>query len=357
VLVVDTRGITRGVAPLLLGYQAFDPEVRIAGVILNRVGGARHGGKLRDAVEHYTDLAVLGAVQNDSALEITERHLGLVPSNEASEAEAQIRRLAAAAEAQVDLDAVVSLARGAPALPAPGPAPPPVPSGDRVRIGVARDAAFGFYYADDLQALERAGAELVTFDALREPHLPEVDGLFLGGGFPETHARALAANASLRREIRERLAGGMPAYAECGGLMYLSREIRWGDGAHPMVGFIPGDTVMHARPRGRGYVQLRETSAHPWPSGGSPGAGEVTPAHEFHYSSLENLSEDLTYAYEVARGAGIDGRHDGLVLGNLLAGYAHLRGHGGNPWTGRFVDFVRRARAPGARAATATLQR
>jgi len=336
VLVIDARGMTRGIAPLILGYQAFDRNVRIAGVVLNQLGGARHEAKLRAVIERYTDVPVLGAVQRDEAMAIPERHLGLVPSNEAGGARARVSAIAARIAAQVDLERVLAVARSAPPL-APGTARRYPPAGAPVRIGIARDAAFGFYYPGDLEALRAAGAELVEFDALHAAHLPKVDGLFIGGGFPETHLDELAANAGLRRELREAIGGGMPAYAECGGLMYLARGIEWRGRRAEMAGVIPADIVMHERPVGRGYVHLRETGRAPWP--GRPTA--PIHAHEFHYSSVENLAPGVGFAYDVERGYGIDGRHDGIVYKNLLASFAHLRDVEGNPWVRRFVDFVR----------------
>jgi len=211
------------------------------------------------------------------------------------------------------------------------------------RIGIARDAAFGFYYPGDLEALQRAGAELVPIDSLADARLPEVDGLFIGGGFPETHAERLSANVSLRTDILTALENGMPAYAECAGLMYLSRSLNWQDRRHDMVGFIPGDAVMHERPVGRGYMLLRETPAMPWP--GQEGHDEnPIPAHEFHYASLENLPDDTVYAYQVERGAGISDGRDGIVLGNVLAGFSHQRNQANNVWAERFVSFVRACR-------------
>jgi cobyrinic acid a,c-diamide synthase len=336
VLVIDARGMTRGIAPLILGYQAFDRNIRIAGVILNQLGGSRHEAKLRAVIEHYTGVPVLGAVQHDERMTIVERHLGLVPSNEAQGARTRICEIAAHVAAQVDLDRVLAIAREAPSLAAGEPAPDAA-GGPPVRIGIARDAAFGFYYPGDLDALRSAGAELVSFDALHAEHLPPVDGVFIGGGFPETHMEALAANTSLRRELHDAIEAGLPAYAECGGLMYLARSIEWDGRRAEMAGVIPADIVMHRRPVGRGYVHLRETGHNPWPRPPAP----IIHAHEFHYSSVENLAPDVEFAYEVERGHGIDGRHDGIVHKNLLASYAHLRDVAGNPWARRFVDFVR----------------
>ena len=352
VLVIDARGMTRGIAPLILGYQQFERSVRIAGVILNQLGGSRHESKLRAVIEHYTDVRVLGAVHHDPRLTIVERHLGLIPSNEQNGAIAQIERIAHAVAEQVDLASLQAIADTAPAVTAASPIFPPT-LGAAVRIGIARDAAFGFYYPGDLAALRAAGAELVSFDALRDHRLPAVDGLFIGGGFPETHMQQLEANTALRRAIRAAIDAGMPAYAECGGLMYLARRIVWGERSAEMAGVIAADIVMHERPVGRGYVRLRETDASPWPAVSpmktTETAGEVR-AHEFHYSSVENLAANTRFAYEVLRGHGVDGRHDGIVYKNLLASYTHLRNVAGNPWAARFVQFVRERRALPANA-------
>jgi cobyrinic acid a,c-diamide synthase len=338
VLVLDTRGMTRGVAPLVLGFQGFDRGVRLAGLILNQVGGARHEAKLRAALERYADVPVLGAVRRDPALVISERHLGLVPSNEHELAREMVSRIRQAIAAQVDLDALIAVAARAP--PVPVLAEPRSQPGPRVRIAIARDTAFGFYYQDDLDALEAAGAELIAFDTLHDADLPPADGLIIGGGFPETHARELAANISLRRAIRDAVEAGMPAYAECGGLMYLCRSVRWGDASHEMAGVLPADVVMGERPQGRGYVRLAESREAPWPAPGH--AGAQIPAHEFHYSRLTNLeARMLHFAYKVKRGVGIDGERDGIVYKNLLASYSHLRNTAGNRWTDRFLAFVR----------------
>ncbi|MBC6958684.1 MAG: cobyrinate a,c-diamide synthase [Lautropia sp.] len=351
VLVLDTRGTARGIAPLVLGYQAFEPRLRIAGVILNRVGGARHERRLREALERYTDVPVLGAIGENPRLAIVERHLGLVPGNEAQDAARIVETLAEAVAAGVDLDALLAATATHVAEPEPHAASPLVagpstaalpaaalPADEApLRIGIARDEAFGFYYVDDLEALQAAGAELVPFDTLRDAAPPEVDGLFIGGGFPETLAARLAANHTLRSALRERIEAGLPVYAECGGLMYLARSIRWHGERHEMVGAIPADVVMHERAVGRGYVTLRETDAFPWPGG--PVA--TVHGHEFHHSGLENVAPGLRHAYRVVRGHGIDGSYDGIVHRNVLASYAHLRSVGGNRWPQRFVQFVR----------------
>ena len=342
VLVVDSRGMTRGIAPLLLGYQAFDPDIRIAGVILNQVGGERHESKLRAVIGEYTDIPVIGAVQRNTGLAIDERHLGLVPSRESASADAFIETIGRQVGEQVDLDALLAIAADTPAVTTPARRSN-ASSGDKVRIGIPLDAAFNFYYPGDLEALEAAGAELRFFDALHDAHLPEVDGLFIGGGFPETQMEALEHNATLRGEIRAAIEGGLPVYAECGGLMYLTRAIEWNGRRHEMVGALPADSRMHEHPQGRGYIRLRERGNGLWPLTRPGEAPAEIHAHEFHHSSLENLGE-LKYAFDVLRGQGIDGTHDGVIHRNTLACYAHLRDVAGNRWTRRFVDFVRSTR-------------
>lgn len=360
VLVLDTQGMTRGVAPLILGYQAFDRDVNIAGIILNKVGGPRHEGKLRAVIEHYTDVKVLGAVRQEPGLTIAERHLGLMPGNESPEAEARIAAIAVRVAEQVDLEGFVSLAQqnqtrsfskvvrgdlsGAmtPLILNP-PQPPFEKEGrDRLRIAYARDRAFGFYYQEDLDALRQAGVELIPLDTLADARLPTCDGLIIGGGFPEVFITELEANRTLRHDLRLAVDAGLPVYAECGGLMYLSRRLTWGKKSGEMAGVVPGDCVMGDRPVGRGYAELEETAVSEKP----------IPAHEFHYSHLENLPPDLTYAYRVLRGHGIADGRDGYLHNNLIASYCHRRGSGERGWIAPFLAKAARwNRQHGQRAA------
>jgi len=340
VLVLSTVGMTRGIAPLILGYQAFDQDLNIAGVILNQVGGTRHESKLRAIIEHYTDVKVLGAVHKDEQLAIDERHLGLMPSNESSLAQEKIAEIAERVAQQVNLQALLELAK----IPLPSASAcadweVPKPT---VRLGVLQDSAFGFYYAGDLQALRRAGAEIVPINALQDTHLPMLDGLFIGGGFPETQAQALSDNVNLRTDIRQAIERDLPVYAECGGLMYLGQNLHWNGRSYPMVGALPLDTRMYEKPQGRGYVRLQETGAGLWPLQDAQGQPLSFQAHEFHYSNVENLqmNDSLSFAYKVLRGHGIDGEHDGLVYRNTLASYVHLRDLDANHWTQRFVHFI-----------------
>ena len=336
-LVIDARGMTRGIAPLILGYQAFDRDINIAGIILNNLGGSRHESKLRAVIEHYTNVPVVGAIHHDDRLSILERHLGLMPSNESVLANEKIGQIGDAIAEQVDLDRLLLLSTySAPKINTPIFFPQ---VNRTLRVAIAQDRAFGFYYSDDLEALEAAGVELVPFDTLHDGCLPDVDALFIGGGFPETCADQLQANHAMRASIKCAIESGMPTYAECGGLMYLSRSIAYQGQSFQMVGAIPGDVIMHAKPIGRGYVHLTELQTHLWP--GHDAANTQIKAHEFHYSSLENLPYDSQFAYHVTRGHGIDGERDGLMLHNLLASYTHLRSIGNCHWASRFVEFIK----------------
>ncbi len=344
VLVLDTQGMTRGIAPLILGYQAFEPHLSIIGVILNQVGGSRHEGKLRAAIDYYTNLPVLGAVQKDRQLSITERHLGLMPSNELAQAQLKIQHIAEKIAAQVDLPQLLNILSQYPPLSLPPPTPPIISKTPDIKLGILRDAAFGFYYPGDLWALETAGAELVFIDALQDQQLPEIDGLFIGGGFPETQAAALMANQSLRYAIRHRIEQGLPVYAECGGLMYLSQKLVWQASSWEMVGALPCTAIMEDHPQGRGYVHLRETGQGLWPLPSENGTAAEFRAHEFHYSRIIDLPTDSVFAYQVLRGTGITGEQDGLVYKRVLASYTHLRSVQSNPWPQRFLEFIRRCK-------------
>jgi cobyrinic acid a,c-diamide synthase len=341
VLVVDARGLTRGVAPLVEAQSCFDKNVRTAGVILNRVGGERHESKLRAAIERYTDIPVLGAVSDNRALTIPEGHLGLLPANDHPQAARVVESLSEAVRTQVDLDQMLDIARRAEWPESNGESKSMDTPNRAVRVGVARDAAFGFYYPEDLEGLQSAGAELHFFDTMSDGSLPDLDALFIGGGFPERHMDALASNVQLCQLLNSRIQAGMPVYAECGGLMYLSRSLEWKGRRAQMVGAIQADAVMHEKPRGRGYVKLRETGKSPWPLFDGDNRERIIYAHEFHYSDLENCAPEVDFAYEVVRGRGIDGRHDGIVVNNVLASFSHLRNVDSHTWTRRFVAFVR----------------
>jgi cobyrinic acid a,c-diamide synthase len=333
-LVVDCKGMTRGIAPLVKGFENFEPGTNVAGVILNNVRGARHERKLRDAVERYCEAKVLGALPHDEDMEIAMRHLGLVPLKEDMGLVTAVGAMKRVVEENVDMDAVLRIARGAPGLPEVDietiayPAP-------EVRIGVAMDRAFTFYYPENLEALRAAGARIVPFSPVADDKLPDVDALYIGGGFPEMHMKALEKNVSMRHAVRAAAERGMPVYAECGGLMYLCRSIYWMGMRCEMAGVFQCDISMSARPAGHGYVVLEPTGRGAWPAM----EGKVL-AHEFHHSSIERLGE-VEFAFDVIRGKGIDGSHDGMTYKNVLAAYTHIHSLATPGWARQFVSFIK----------------
>ncbi len=335
ILVLDTRGTIRGVAPLLLGYQQFDLGVNVAGVILNFVGGERHAAKLRTVIERYTSVPILGMVQRSAELELVERYLGLMPSNEDQYADTKISRIAEIIAKQVDLEKIIAVANTANALQTT-----PQTQGHKqynLKIAYANDEAFGFYYADDLDTFRQHGVELIPFNTLQDTGLPEVDALFIGGGFPEKRMQALAANSKIKQAIHNAIENGLPAYAECGGLMYLSKSIKHENQLAEMVGIIDADCEMNEKPIGRGYTLLQNNSSHPWNGNNS----NDIPGHEFHYSKLISPPKDTNYAYQVSRGFGVNGQSDGIVYKNLLACYAHQRNTQQNQWISSFLEFIK----------------
>ncbi|WP_437734575.1 cobyrinate a,c-diamide synthase [Sorangium sp. So ce1335] len=359
-LVVDASGMARSVAALVQGFAGFDPGLRVAAVVCNQVGSRGHLDILRQA---QRSPPVLGGLPREQAQSFPERHLGLRTADEAALPEARFEHWGARAEEWIGLDALLEMARGAPALPepaqgatvSPGPAQG-APAGGaraaapRARIGVAFDEAFHFYYADNLRRLEAAGAELVRFSPLRDARLPEVDALYLGGGYPEAHAERLADNAAMRAEIRAFAGRRGPIYAECGGLMVLTEAIRTLDGrAHPMVGLVPAEAVMCEKLQALGYVEvetqvrtilggaglrfrghqfryseLRPTQAAPAPEPPPAPAAQATPAAQA--SPLAPAAQaplPIEHAYSVRRRRGGQVAREGYLAQRVLASYVH----------------------------------
>ena len=338
ILIINVEGATRSIVPIIQGFIRFEPKINIAGVILNNIAGKRHEERLREVINHYIDIPIVGAIHRNHSLIIDERHLGLIPSNESRKVDDKVAEIAQIIGSQVDLDLLQQIAGEAPPFYKTVQTAEKAPALSPLRIGIAQDAAFGFYYPDDLKKFRALGAELVPFSPLEDPLLPEgLDGLFIGGGFPETHLEQLASNQRIKTSIATAIEEGLPCYAECGGLMYLSRGIEWRGDRASMVGIIPASCRVYKKPVGRGYARLETTAHHPWPF--TDVAGEF-PAHEFHYSELDELSSDFSYAYRMVRGAGINGENDGFIYKNLLANYIHLRSVASTPWVARFLTFV-----------------
>jgi cobyrinic acid a,c-diamide synthase len=324
VLVVDASAVAGSVAAVVKGFRDFDPAVRVAGVICNRVAGARHYEYLEPAICRHTDVVPLGWLPRRAEWTIPERHLGLTTAEDVARAPAQWLPLAQTLRETLDLDQLLALA-GRPDLDAAPFADMSPPAACRRRVAVARDAAFCFYYPENLELLQAAGGDILHFSPLTNVELPAgTEVLYLGGGYPELRAEALAANEPMRRSIRQFHRQGGTIYAECGGLMYCCRELVDAAGkVFPMLDLLPARTRMQTRLAALGYVTLRTT--RPSPIGP---AGAVARGHEFHYSRLEPLGP-LTPAAELQH-RGEPPRPDAFVLGGLVAGYAHLH-FGSNP--------------------------
>ena len=342
VLVISARSITRSAAAIVKGFQAFSPDVQIKGVILNNVMGKKHAEKATSAIEHYCRIPVIGAIPRMEEMELTMRHLGLVPFIEqqgTSEFEKRIERVTGLIEEHVSLDMLVSIASDLPDV-----------SGDvklireehvpDTRIAVARDEAFNFYYSDLFDVLPALGASIIPFSPIRD-RLPDADGYIIGGGYPELFLPELESNTRMREAILERSGNNVPIYAECGGLMYLTERIRLKEGwqghsqerVYEMAGVFKGETRMPAR-RVVSYVEGESAAGCPL------GAG-IFKGHEFHYSDV-CLAPETSYAYKLTRGTGIDGIYDGAVTGQTLGSYTHL-----HPVSaiGMFRHFVNRCRS------------
>ncbi len=348
-LCVDCTKITRTMAAVVAGCCRFDPQVMIEGVILNRVANARHEQKLRDSIEHYCRLPVVGAIPKLGRQHFPERHLGLVPSAEHQWATGAIEAVTEIAQQHLDLPTIEAIARGAPELkpeagrrkaqskdrrPAAG-RQPPVTSGlqAKPRIGIIKDSAFQFYYPENIEALEIHGAEVVFVSPLKDAGLPPLDGLYIGGGFPETHARQLAANRNFCRQLKERVQAGFPIYAECGGLMYLGEKLVLEGKSYPMAGIFPLGFDFFKRPQGHGYVVAEVEHENPYFPVGSEIRG-----HEFHYSRVsEWTGPQDALVFRLQRGAGIRGDRDGLVYKNVLATYIHIHALGTPGWAEAMV--------------------
>jgi cobyrinic acid a,c-diamide synthase len=339
-LVVNCAKATRTVAAQVLGCRALDPDLPLAGVILNRVGTRRQEAVIREAVLADAGVPVVGSIPRLEVEHLPSRHLGLVCAGEHPARETALDALAGAVEQHVDVEAVCAIAASAGGMP--GVVVPEAPrSQGRARIGVLRDAAFSFYYPENLEALEAAGAELVWISPMADRVLPAIDALYAGGGFPEEHAEALAANEELRSALRAAIAAGLPAWAECGGLMYLARAILRDGREYPMVGALPIAIEQTKRPQGHGYMAAMVDRQNPFFPVGTRLVG-----HEFHYSRVASDALSLEAVLSVERGVGLGQGRDGLAVGNVVASYLHLHALGTPEWAPALVRAALAA-APG----------
>ncbi|MEW6409112.1 MAG: cobyrinate a,c-diamide synthase [Nitrospirota bacterium] len=365
-LVIDSCKTTRTAAAMITGCQKFDPDVDIRGVILNCVAGNRHESLLRSTIEHYCGLPVVGAVPRLKEKTFPERHMGLTPYQEHPQVEKAMASMTEIAEKYLDLNGIWKIANEAPTLSNvecgmwnmdfnseihPFPNPPPSRGkagvGERLRtlnseltvdsslkIGVIRDSAFQFYYPENFEELEKRGAKLVEISALIEKELPELDALYIGGGFPETHAITLAGNDNFRDSLRQAVEKGLPVYAECGGLMYLGESLVVEDKTYPMAGILPVVFGLEKRPQAHGYSVVEVEKSNPYFA-----VGRTLKGHEFHYSRVLNCQEDeINTVFRMKRGNGLDGKRDGIVYKNVLATYTHMHALGTREWTDGVIN-------------------
>ena len=346
VLVMDCTKMTRTAAAVLLGIQKFDRKVDIAGVVLNQIAGARHEKIIRDTIDKYCRVPVLGALPKLKTNLLSERHMGLTPFQEHAEVEEALSRAGDIARQYIDLDSVLEIARGAaPIQTVPGDrrsgssrmkktGPQTTAADPIVKIGVIRDSAFQFYYPENFEELEKRGAELVEISAMEEKELPDIDALYIGGGFPETNAIALAKNTAFKKSLQNAVEGGLPVYAECGGLMYLGKALVLENKKYPMSGIFPLTFSLEKKPQAHGYTVVEISAENPFYP-----LGTVLKGHEFHYSKVfdREIKDGTHFSFLMKRGQGIIDKMDGLCYKNVLATYTHLHALGSPEWADGLV--------------------
>jgi cobyrinic acid a,c-diamide synthase len=331
-LTIDCTKTTRTVAALVLGCQKLDPRVRISGVVLNRLGTERHEAIVRQSVEHYTGIPVVGAIPRSRTDFFPQRHLGVTPFQEHESADQVTSQLADMAVKYIDLTAVEMIMEEIDTSSQPA-RPASVVTVKKVRIGILKDAAFQFYYPENLKALNDEGAELVEINAMTAGSLPEIDALYIGGGFPETGARRLSENGSFRDSVKLAAESGLPIYAECGGLIYLGESILLDDKEYHLAGVFPVRFGLQRKPQAHGYTELSVDGNNPFYE-----KGEKIRGHEFRYSEI--LSWDgaaAELAFEMQRGVGFKEGRDGLVKKNVLALYTHIHSLSTPQWAASLV--------------------
>jgi cobyrinic acid a,c-diamide synthase len=343
ILCVDCTKSTRTMAAVVLGCIQFDPKVNIKGVILNRIAGLRHENILRKSIEERCDIPVLGAMPKLKELNFPERHMGLVPTFEHAWAVESIETMSAIVEKYIDLKAIENIARTesfhtvtelqqsqtTDVLQSQKKS-----NTNHLKIGIVKDSAFQFYYPENIDALRLAGAQTVFISPLNQKSIPKVDALYIGGGFPETHAEALAKNKKFRKELKLLAEDGMPIYAECGGLMFLGEELILDGKTYPMAGVFPVVFGFSKKPQGHGYTIIEVINENPYFKTGTQIRG-----HEFHYSSvLKWKGNDSDLVFLMKKGKGFKDQKDGLCYKNVFATYTHLHALGTPAWAKSFVQ-------------------
>jgi len=346
-LVLDSRGMNRGAAAIVTGMQKMFPQPDIAAVILNRVRSSRQEEKQKTAIEKFCGVPVIGAIPVDEAVSIPERHLGLTTVEETGNAREIIRHAGELIANYCDMKAIQSIFKQATPLEIFPKKVSTLSQKPSVRIGVFYDSAFCFYYPENLEDLRNKGAELVFIDALNDNLLPDLDGLYIGGGFPESFFEELSANRKLLSEVKERVRSGIPVYAECGGLIYLCESAHYKGKKYTLAGVLPFEIGFQKKPVGYGYLSLKSRCRSKWFD-----ENALVKAHEFHYSKpilagsskpiskLVGTSPGGRYQFNVVRGYGIDGKQDGFLQHNLFASFAHLHASANPKWAKGFVELA-----------------
>ena len=339
ILVVNATKMTRTGAALVLGCQKLDPEVAIAGVVLNQVSNRRHEGVLRQAIEASCGVPVVGVIPRARGeAPLPGRHLGLVTPEEHSGITVLKQNLLSLVHGHLDLTRILEIARSVPALAQPSEPQESAPDGRGLTIGYLKDSAFTFYYPENLEAIERSRAVLVAISGLSGAPLPDdLDALYIGGGFPETHGASIAANQPFLKSVQRSAANGLPIYAECGGLMLLARAITWRGRRYPMTGVLPIEVEVCDTPQGHGYMHMAVDTPNPFFSLGLELRG-----HEFHYSRILREGDPPPTACAVTRGAGSYPGRDGIVSQNVWASYAHLHALATPEWAAGLLAAGRR---------------
>ncbi len=336
-LVVDCTKTTRTIAAMVLGCKMMNPNVKLGGVILNQVARKRQEEVIRSAVEEVTSVPVVGAIPRIPDFGFEERHLGLYPPAEFPGADSLLADVTSRIEAAVDIESVIRIAESTGSLSdIPIIAEGKKPVEDAVRIGVFRDSAFHFYYPENLEALQRFGGEVVEISALRNSTLPEVDAVYIGGGFPESHAERLSANREFRNSLLHEIEKGLPVIAECGGLIYLGEALDIEERSYPMTGVFPVKFALSSRPQGHGYTVVETDVENPYFPKGS-----VLRGHEFRYAKVLQCHHDMKQtAFRVCRGYGFDGERDGLLYKNVVASFCHHHASGTDIWAEQLVRLA-----------------
>jgi len=328
ILIIDCTKVTRTVAALVLGCQKLDPEVSLKGVVLNRLASARQETVIRKSIERYCDIPVHGAIPRQADITFPGRHLGLVPPHEHPLAEEAIETAAQTVTNYLNMEQLWQIASHAQPVRVMQESYPEQ-GNKNVTIGVVRDSAFHFYYEENLESLKRAGARLIEFSALSDDLPQGIDALYIGGGFPETHAPALMSNERLRLALKKAADDYLPIYAECGGLMYLGDRLLYQGKSYDMAGVLPITIGVSERPKGHGYSMLEVEAENPYFQ-----HGLILKGHEFHYSYVLDIAEnkDIYFAFKAKRGSGIVNKQEGLCYRNVLATYTHLHAIGTKEW-------------------------